>query len=239
MGSVFWTTIVDPNGNVTDLIYETLGDSDPRLVAVRDPGGRQLSFSYENRAFRLWKGDVITKITGPEDLVLNYEYDIYGNLIKASREPHEPEIPSRSEQYEYERDITAPIEDRSLLSSTTDLVSGAITSYRFIKGSIGLQGDVLIPVSHISQVEKPEGGIYSFEFDPLLISSGSQEFTTRVFDPRDKETVYTLNRYGSPVSILDPNENETTMFWHPDDVLMTSRTDANGGNHYLRVRHPR
>ena len=182
--------IVDPNGNVTDLIYETLGASDPRLIAVQDSVGRRLAFSYDKRAFRLWTGDVITKITGPEGLVLNYEYDIYGNLIKASRELHGSDLLSRSEQYDYERDNTAPIEDRSLLTSATDLVSGVTTaSYRYVKGAIGLQGDVLIPVSHIFEVEKPEGGVYSFEFDPLLISSGDASSSPLVSSiPGDKET---------------------------------------------------
>jgi YD repeat-containing protein len=214
--------VADTNGNATEYVYDSTG-KDANLVAVRDSGGRTIQLVYEEKLFRYWGGDVITSVTASGDYAISFEYDEYGNLTLASREEG-----VQVESYAYATEPDDPFEDRHLLTSTTNELNGATTSYGYERATIGIQGNVQIPSVFVSQLMEPEGGITAFTYDLTSLSSrGPPQLTTQVTDPRDQITSYTLNQYGSPREIVDPEGNTTAMTWATDDVVMLSSTDGN------------
>src|SRR5882672_1700855 len=70
------TSIIDHNGNTTQLTYDALN----RLVAVTDPGGRHLYFGYANNSSSL-----VTSVTSDVGLSLSYSYDSTGRLIQVTK----------------------------------------------------------------------------------------------------------------------------------------------------------
>ncbi len=228
--------IEDPNGNRTTLEYETAADAgsdkEPRVAAVRDAAGRTLRFHYQLAAFTFWKGQVLTSVEAPGGIVETFTYDIFGNLSRVAREPHPGAAagasPSRAERYDYAVPPTHRVEDRHVLLAAHDELSGATTTDEIGFAAVGLQGDIQVKRTYVSKITDPEGGQTRFEFDPSLGNPSTATMTVMVTDPRDKVTTYTLNRYGSPLTQEDPEHHVTTSEWSPDDVLLTSRTDANG-----------
>lgn len=213
----------DTNGNTTTYLYDTSGRG-PKLVAVQDSSGRSIDLTYENKVFRFWSGEVITSVSASGGYSLALEYDDYGNLIRATREQD-----ALVESYTYATSPDDPIAERHLLMATTNDINSATTLYTYETGAIGLQGDVQLESFFVSQLREPEGGITAFTYDMASLGSRAPpELTAQVTDQRDKLTTYTLNQYGSPLRIRDPLGNETSTTWAADDVVMLSRTDANG-----------
>lgn len=70
------TSIIDRNGNATQLTYDALN----RLVTVTDPGGRHLYFSYANNTSYL-----ITSVTSDVGISLAYAYDSQGRLTQVTK----------------------------------------------------------------------------------------------------------------------------------------------------------
>ncbi len=222
--------IADPNGNATDLVYDPTGGA-PLLAAVVDTGGRQLLFEYETKAFEvageidLWAGPVVSRITGPEGFALALAYDSFGNLVRAEREGG-----SRGEIYTY-----ATVEDplypagRRVLTAATDALDGGATRYDYLVGRIGVpSADIEVPRVLVERVTRPMGGATSFAYDLPGLLDRTPTLVHQATDPRGFATTYTLDAYGSPLSIVDPLGQTTTMTWDPDDVVVLTRTDANG-----------
>ncbi|MCH9651395.1 MAG: hypothetical protein K0U98_24425 [Deltaproteobacteria bacterium] len=216
--------IEDVNGNMTDLTYDTSG-RDPKLMTVEDAAGRFLSFTYERRSFvNMGSKEVIVSVIGPGGVSMTYDYDDDGNLISAQRENG-----VLHETYGYPATSPTSFDDRHRLTSTTDEVKGATTTITYEEGTIGLQGSVSVPRVFVASLEEPEGGVSTFTYDMAGLSTrGPPMLVQRVRDRRGQTTTYTLNQYGSPLSIEDPEGDTVTMVWSPDDVYVTSQTDANG-----------
>jgi len=87
-------SIVDRNGNATQLSYDALN----RLVTVADPGGRHLYFGYANNSSYL-----ITSVTSDVALALSYSYDSQGRLIQVTN----PDQTTTTYQYDTNSRITA------------------------------------------------------------------------------------------------------------------------------------
>jgi RHS repeat-associated protein len=222
--------IADPNGNTTDLVYDPTGEA-PRLAAVVDPGGRQLLFEYETKAFEvagdveLWQGAVVSRVAGPEGFTLDFSYDAYGNLVRADREGG-----ARGELYAY-----ATMDDplypagRRVLTAVTDALDGGTSRYDYVVGQVGVPGaGIEVPRVLVAEVTRPMGGTTSFAYDLAGLAARTPTLVAQVTDARGFTTTYTLDAYGSPLAIVDPLGNSTTMTWDPDDVVMLARTDANG-----------
>jgi RHS repeat-associated protein len=215
-------TIEDPNLNRTTLTYDRTS-FEPKLVSVADASGRTLSFTYEHRSFTMSQGDVVTQVTGPAGISLTYTYDDNGNMTSAQREGG-----SRSESYEYPDTSVFDFETRNQLRAVVDEVSGARTEYTYERGPIGVQGDIKVPSIFLKSMTEP-GGTTTFTYDMAALDSrGPVELLSTVQDRRGGTTSYTLNKYGSPLSITDPNGNGVSMTWAAADVFMESRTDARG-----------
>lgn len=221
-------SIMDRNGNATTLTYDPRLGRLPKLAAVTDPAGRALSFHYQQRVFTFSQAEVLTEVDGPGGFVETFTYDGFGNLATVAREPNPDGTPSRSESYQYALAPSYGLADRDLLTTVTDNVTGAVTSYVYGHGTIGLQGDITVSSAFVSQLTEPEGGVTRFSLDPALADAAAIQLGAVVTDPRGKQTTYVLNRYGSATSVADPTGYVTAMTWATDDVLMTSRTDGNG-----------
>ena len=90
------TSIIDRNGNATQLAYDALN----RLTTVTDPGGRHLYFSYANNSSYLVTGvtsDVgialsyaydsqmrLTQVTNPDQTTLSFTYDSNSNVLSVT-----------------------------------------------------------------------------------------------------------------------------------------------------------
>ena len=218
LGASGWwlSRIEDPNGNTTALFYQT-GASEPLLQQVVDAGGRSLSFTYETRIFALWAGQVITSVSGSGDLSVSFEYDSRGHLVRASREGG-----ARIEEYGYELMPSSGREVYGILDEVTDALDGGVTRYGYEPALIGIGGTTTASRLAVVELLEPEGGTTLFGYDLDGLAARGESTTTTVTDRRGKITRYMFDRYGSPLEIIDPEDNVTTMTWSADDVLMTS-----------------
>lgn len=113
------TSIIDRNGNVTQLTYDGLN----RLVTVADPGGRHLYFSYASSSSYL-----VTGIASDIGISLSYSYDSQGRLIQVTK----PDSSTLSFEYDSNSLITA-VKDTAgkvLESHTYDSLGRGLTSSR-------------------------------------------------------------------------------------------------------------
>lgn len=228
--------IIDTNGNTTRLAYDPLSRKEAKLVLVEDSAGRQLRFRWDDKYFigSQKRRPVIVAVEGPDGMRVNYEYDQLGNMTRAARvvAATTPNTFNdlRADSYSYNIDpATRFAEQHKVISHTNP--NGAVTNYTYneiiVDITLATGGAVAgvhayMPYGFIKEIKDPEGGITKFDYD----TPHSAALTT-VTDGRNNPTTYTMNNYGSTLSITDPLSNKTTMTWATDDVLMLSRTDAN------------
>jgi YD repeat-containing protein len=117
--SGFLTSIIDRNGNATQLSYDTAS----RLVTVADAGGRHLYFSYANPVSYL-----ITGVSSDVGISLTYLYDGLGRLIKVTK----PDLTTTSLQYDSNFFISAVLDNagKVLESHTYNTCGQGLTSSR-------------------------------------------------------------------------------------------------------------
>jgi YD repeat-containing protein len=108
------TTIIDRNGNTTQLSYDTLG----RLVTVTDPVSRHLYFAYSG------SGYLVTGVTSDVGLTLSYSYDTQGRLSLVTN----PDLSTLSFAYN----------SQSLISSVTDSNGKILESHTYDSNGRGL-----------------------------------------------------------------------------------------------------
>ncbi len=226
--------IEDTNGNVTKLGYDPTSLQVAKLITVEDSAKRTLKFKYEDKAFDgSLPVPVVVGVEGPDGMAVTFEYDAIGNLISAVREKDpldsDPtKVGARVERYEYPVDTSTPLHLQHRLTRYTN-PNGAVTAYSYISmeftvtiGSI-TSTPLILPTNIVQEVDEAEGGVTRFEFDANI----AIPLTRRVIDARNNVTAYSLNQYGSPLTIKDP-VSTTTMTWAADDVVMTSKTDGRG-----------
>ena len=230
LGEWYLDFVEDTSLNRTTLYYEEGGDGLPRVKRVVEPAGRELVFTYSARIFEYWGGDVLMRVDGPDSLEVHLDYDSRGNLVDVRREGN-----ARVESYDY--DIVA---FRDVLTGVVNELNGATTTYQYSNEVLGLAGEAA-DIFLVERLTEPEGGTTQFFYDTVALAADASVLTTWVRDPRETntsppahgspgpyDTIYTLNRYGSPTDIADPLGHVTSMHWKTDDVVMDSRTDANG-----------
>jgi YD repeat-containing protein len=113
------TSIIDRNGNTTQLSYDSLN----RLVTVTDPGGRHLYFSYANNSSYL-----VTNVSSDVGLSLSYTYDSNGRLTQITK----PDQTTESFSYDSNSMIAAVTDSNGkvLESHTYDSCGRGLTSSR-------------------------------------------------------------------------------------------------------------
>ncbi len=246
--------IEEPNGNRVTLSYDEpppVGDHDPTtLDMVMDSSGRALVFTHAVTDVFLKKR--MTRLQGLSPvagdllgLLIDYEYDDQGNLVRVTRRSPQPSAKrndERVEEYRYTRD--GALSERHNLLSYTD-PNHQITRYLYYTEAEDIPGVVAFQVPKheiIKTIRQPEGVVTAFTYH-----FGSTINTRTVSDPRPNigPTVYTLDSYGTTRRVEAPPPQPggtpkiTTMEWCveaplPDlcggirDVLMVTRTDAEG-----------
>ena len=218
-------SITDPNGNTVKLTYGVASDG-LQLQEVIDATGRSLKFEYTVASFVAWQGTVITAITGPGGLRMDFEYDDYGHLITASREEA-----ARAERYHYSPQPDWNYTVRHVLDRVEDLVTGAETSYTYqvapIAGHQGTKQSLMVTELRTPEVQGPDDLPLTFDYDEAELLNRGGSATTVVTDRRGRSTTYTFNDYGAVTSIKDPLNHTSRVTWDLDEVLMDDRTDAN------------
>lgn len=113
------TSILDRNGNTTQLTYDTSN----RLTTVTDAASRHLYFNYPDNSTTL-----VSSVTSDVGITLSYTYDAQGRLIKVTN----PDNTTVSFDYDANSMITAvrDNEGKVLESHTYDAVGRGITSTR-------------------------------------------------------------------------------------------------------------
>jgi YD repeat-containing protein len=117
------TTILDRNGNATQLSY----DSSNRLVTVTSAASQHLYFSYGNTSFP----DLVTSVTSDFGVTLSYAYDTEGRLIQFTK----PDQTTVSYTYNAQSEITAVLDNNgNVLESHTYDSSGRGLTYSQASG---------------------------------------------------------------------------------------------------------
>ncbi len=222
--------VVDRNGNTLSYEYESFGFN-KNVTRIKDQTGRSLSFQYEQnedaQAYRL------SRVSSREaNIELNFEYSgteyndseegpKAASLIKFSRD-------NFVEQYGYALNSG---DNLANLTSTTDAV-GNVTQYRYMTAAA--VPNALLDFAKgtrktdvVASVEYPgETGVSQIEY---LFATGNQR---QVTDLNGNTTLYTLNEFGNPNIIDEPNDKRTQMVWTidrgDDDVLIAEQRDALG-----------
>lgn len=113
------TSIVDRNGNTTQISYDATG----RLVTITDPASRHLYFGYQNNPSTL-----VTSVTSDVGIALSYTYDTQGRLTQVTK----PDLTTISFQYNTQSLITAVLDSNGVVleSHTYDSYGRGLTSSR-------------------------------------------------------------------------------------------------------------
>lgn len=93
------TTIIDRNGNATQLTYDSLG----RLTTVADPASRHLYFNYGSGSY------LVSSVTSDFGVSASYSYDGQGRLNQVT----EPDGSTLSYQYDSNSYITTVLDSNS------------------------------------------------------------------------------------------------------------------------------
>ncbi len=222
----FLSSIADTNGNTLKLVYN-MASAEGQLLTVTDAGGRKLVFTYQSFSLKQrGLAALITKVLGPEGMGLEFAYDDFGNLIESTR----IDAPDASETYAYS--VEAGLRFANLLTGHSN-ANGQVTSYAynigtadyFLSSGSAAAANITLPDSKVTSVTAADGGKTSFSYVPGV--QGTSTPVTTVTDARSNDSTYTLNRYGSPLTIRTP-AGTTTTEWETGDIVMKSRTDANG-----------
>ncbi len=216
--------VSDTNGNTTSLSYDTY-NGERYLSKVTDSAGRDLVFSYVLRPFSAsnFVGNfrVLSRIEAVDGISVDFSYDDFGNMIRASRDGTE-----RVESYTYNTaDTETPLQSRHTLIAYTN-PNDSQTTYTYNPKTVTLRPDggaiIEMPYRAVASISEPTGISTRFSYSAAFPST-----STVVVDPNGNNTTYALNSYGSATGITDP-VGTTSMTWSDTDVVMLSRTDANG-----------
>jgi YD repeat-containing protein len=120
-------TIIDRNGNTTQLTYDALN----RLVAVTDPASRHLYFTYQSPSSYL-----VTGVSSDLGLTLSYSYDGQGRLSQVTN----PDLSTFSFTYN----------SQSLITSVTDTNGKILESHIYDSNGRGLTSSRALGVDAVT-----------------------------------------------------------------------------------------
>lgn len=224
-GQWFLEYIETSNGVVTKLGYDpkSLWD-DPRVSVVEDSAGRTLNFAYDRRYIPRVRGQhsLLTSISGPDGLRVDYEYDEDGSLIRATRENGAKVDEYDYRTYPYQADPDSPRHDVRKLVAQRNALNGSQIDYDYFKEQSFSQvkdsegTTFYTPRELIREIKTPDG-------TTLFAFSTEGERITQVTNERGHTTSYRMNGYGGVVEMTTPVAVTTTE-WDLDLVAMRSQS---------------
>jgi len=189
-------TVTDPNGAVTNYTYNATG----KVLTVKAPGDIQpTTYSYVSGGCTSCGGttDRIDTIILPEGTLIDYDYDLYGNLSKIS------DSLGNSVNYSYD----------SVGNRLSEEIRDA---QNLLQKSLTYQYDNL---NHLYRVTNPDNSYSQYLYD----SRGNR---TSVKDPNTHETTYQYDSLSQLVATIQPGSITTSLDYDGHGNL-SSVTDAN------------
>jgi RHS repeat-associated protein len=216
--------VIDTNGNRVDYEWEA-GDGEPRVTRMRDSAGREVVLEYQNFVVSRPVGNIdivenYTLLRSAEALGylrVDYEYDDYANLVRATRSD-ESGIGTRRSRYVYQDYdgifYTQPDGQMTYarlgfrLSEAYDDIAATRRLYSYGAGPgtppywTGTQssdGVLFTPEIRVTRVTEPDESSTEFTYDDNqpAVRGLLPAPVTQVRDGRGKPTTYTMNRYGA------------------------------------------
>lgn len=222
-------TIIDPNGVVTTLAYDTR-----QRLTSRTVGTEQTTFDY-------WQTGLLKKATLPDSSFLEYTYDAAHRLTEIEDSEGNrivytlDAMGNRTAENLYDPS-SALTQTRTRVFNTLNQLwkdigaagTAAVTT-TFAYDSNGNQTGINAPLSRnssqdydeldrLTQVTDPLSGITQYGYNAL-------DQLTSVTDPRSKVTSYTYNALGDLMQQMSPDTGTTTNTYDSGGNLATS-TDA-------------
>ncbi|MBL0164400.1 MAG: glycohydrolase toxin TNT-related protein [Xanthomonadales bacterium] len=235
--------IEDPNGNRITYSYDVVAGV-PRVRRLADGSGRQINLAYQiKNVTRPYGGTTISEsysvlrdVTGPLGLHVQYQYDDFGNLTRATR-VDDSGLGSRIQSYAYTdlggMDRTDPAGNTVYfrfghrLTSASNALNNATRAYTYDLGWSALstaEGIQYLPQQRVHELTEPDDGVTRFSYEGIR---GLAPVTSTVTDARSNPTTYAMNRYGAAEIVTDPAGTTTTV-WDPASLQPARITDALG-----------
>ena len=223
--------VEDTNRNRLTLTYQATPPFN--LAEITDAAGRKLTLTYGQFGF----AHRLIGLTGPLNLTVSYEYDIYGNLVRATRGP-------RTERYQYATDNPRDLHNLvRIIGPNNGATGGDVLELEYFGVSDSIPGEssnvLLFPEKYeiVKSVTaapgSPVAARHTFTYDH---SNRATRLLTTVLDPRSVSTMYTMDpHFGAVVeqrtlTASGPNVRSTRWAFQDgvNDVLMTRVTDPLG-----------
>ncbi len=235
--------IEDTNGNRLTYSYDIVAGV-PRVRRLADGSGRQINLVYQIKDVTRPYGDttihesysVLSDVTGPLGLHVQYGYDDLGNLVRATR-VDDGGTGKRIQSYAYTDlgsfsggDPTGnPVYFRfgHRLTSATNALNNATRNYAYELGWSSMQrpdGVAYLAQQRVQTLTEPDNGVTRFAYDGIR---GLAPVTSTVTDARSNPTTYAMNRYGAAETVTDPAGTTTTQ-WDPASLQPARTVDAIG-----------
>ena len=199
-------------------------DNDGRLIRIDDSAGRTLR-AREDEAFRLVELSVDATATTSGYLLIAYEYDDHGNLIRTTDtyghgytfeyDEHHRVVLRRGRKgfqfyYRYDEQgrCVVSMGDGRLYGVALDYaIPGRLT--RVTHPDRGVWTYTFSPQGGLASIADPLGGVQKFVCDPV------SNLPMQEVDPNGNPQQYVYNAAGAAVAKLDPFGRSTTL---PEDV---------------------
>ena len=212
--------IEDTNGNQLTIETEDFNFT-PILKSVTDSAGRKLIYNYSTMTFVGKTGQVLTNVTGPNGIVLDFTYDIQGHLLTAKREGD-----TVNETYEYSTEVFGL--NQNLLKKITNNDTLATREYvysdkiRTFPTSMGVFTN--IEEKQVDSIIEKDAGTTIFNYTE---DDGGYNDIVNI-DQNSVITEYMFNEHGSATSVITPYGTKTMEWEFVNEILLKSETDEEG-----------
>ena len=225
------TSVKDPNGNTTSLVY----DSNGNITKITDPLSNSVQFTYDSN-------NNLTKLVDPAGNTYLYEYDGNGNLTKIT----DPANSDTTYTYNSYGELTTLTDDKGNtlyftydssgnLSTMTNPLAGK-DSYTY--DSIGRVVSNNNPKGNTTsytydeldrrtRIDYPDGSAKTYTYDCCTLSSVTDSNGTLSFEyDKTKRLTAFKDVYGKNISYDYDNAGNLTSLTYPDNKVVSYEYDA-------------
>ena len=222
------TTITDPEGNITTLTYDAIGNLTTSTDASTplSTGGNKTEYSYD------WRGNLITA-KDPEGNITTYSYNTAGRLQTVT-DPKGNITTTTTDFAGRIISVTAP-------SGTTSFTYDPNGNLKTVNKVDAVTSYTYDTKNRLISTKDPENNTTTYAYAngggscSTCGNSTSNTTPTIITDPLNNVTSNTLDKLGRIKQISDPLNNLTNLVY--DKVgRVTTRTDANGNGTTYQLR---